>query len=101
MSYGEGVVVIEWPVGLPAKIEDGGNVHNQRSNMLDHFSADTDTFGVNSGSGVFNDAGILVGILVLGANDYTYDSLSGCYRAQRYSNNAGASEDSTYAQHAI
>ncbi|MEC9466871.1 MAG: serine protease, partial [Myxococcota bacterium] len=101
MSYGEGVVVIGFPSGLPAKIEDGGYVQNRRSNVLDYFSANTDTFGGNSGSGVFNDNGVLVGILVRGANDYAYDSTSGCYRAQRYNNNAGASEDSTYAHNAI
>ena len=39
--------------------------------------------------------------LVRGANDYAYDISSECYRAQRYSNNAGVSEDRTYAHHAI
>ena len=90
-----------FPSGIPAKIEDGGIVRSRRASTLDYFTADTDTFGGNSGSGVFNDNGILVGILVRGATDYVYDGGSGCYRANRISSGASASEDSSYAFQAV
>ena len=45
-----------FPSGI-AKIEDGGIVRSRRASTLDYFTADTDTFGGNSGSGVFNDNG--------------------------------------------
>ena len=90
-----------FPSGIPAKIEDGGIVRSRRASTLDYFTADTDTFGGNSGSGVFNDNGLLVGILVRGATDYVYDGGSGCYRANRISSGASASEDSSYAFQAV
>ena len=90
LSNGQGVVVMGFPSGIPAKIEDGGIVRSRRASTLDYFTADTDTFGGNSGSGVFNDNGLLVGILVRGATDYVYDGGSGCYRANRISSGASA-----------
>lgn len=101
VASGEGVVVIGFPSGLPAKIENGGTVQSTRSQTKDYFKATTDTFGGNSGSGVYNAAGVLVGILVRGANDYAYDASAGCYRAEQYGATAPASEDSTYAFNAL
>ena len=101
LSNGQGVVVMGFPSGIPAKIEDGGVVRSRRASSLDYFTADTDTFGGNSGSGVFDDNGLLVGILVRGATDYVYDSGSGCYRVNRISSGTSASEDSSYAFRAV
>ncbi len=63
--------VIGHPSGLPTKVADGAQVCTQKGT---HFSANLDTYGGNSGSAVFNaKTNEVVGILVRGANDYTYD----------------------------
>eukprot|EP00492_Amphilonche_elongata_P000612 TRINITY_DN1355_c0_g1_i1.p1 TRINITY_DN1355_c0_g1~~TRINITY_DN1355_c0_g1_i1.p1 ORF type:complete len:233 (-),score=30.91 TRINITY_DN1355_c0_g1_i1:85-783(-) len=62
---GEGVVMIGMPSGLPMKIDDGGSVFDTRASRLDYFTASTDSFRGNSGSGVFNaDGSKMIGILV-------------------------------------
>jgi hypothetical protein len=70
MAEGAPVTVIGFGSGLPAKIDDGGEVLYPHADLLDYFEATTDTFGGNSGSGVFNEAGEVVGILVRGETDY-------------------------------
>lgn len=66
------LVVIGYPSGLPAKIDDGGVVKKNDNNVF--FLADLDTFGGNSGSPVFNaKTGEVEGILVRGAIDYISD----------------------------
>lgn len=65
------LAVIGFGSGIPAKIDSGGRVLDPRADSLDFFTADTDTFAGNSGSGVFDPATReLVGILVRGATDY-------------------------------
>lgn len=101
MSQGESVTIIGFGSGLPAKIDDGGKVTEARTSTLDYFEATTDSFGGNSGSGVFNTRGEVVGILVNGQNDYTYRS--GCARPQEYpeSGSPNGAEGITYAERAV
>lgn len=68
LSVGDGVTVIGFGSGIPAKIDDGGTI--AENGQTGSFVASTDTFGGNSGSGVFDDNGDMIGILVRGATDY-------------------------------
>lgn len=71
LATGDTLTMIGYPSGLPGKIEDGGTVADPRPATNDFFLANTDSFGGNSGSGVFaRDASAVVGILVRGATDY-------------------------------
>lgn len=64
------LVVIGHPVGLPTKITTGGKVRSLAS--TEFFVADLDTYGGNSGSGVFNlSTGLIEGVLVRGEQDFT------------------------------
>ena len=67
MSQDQSLIVAGYPSGLPLKIDDGGRVRDPRSGTTDFFIANLDTFGGNSGSGVYDAATKqLVGILVRG-----------------------------------
>jgi len=95
------LVVNGYPSGLPLKIDDGANVRDPRAATLDYFVANLDTFGGNSGSGVFDNASKqLVGILVRGEQDYVNDP-AGCARVNVCPNDGCSGEDSTYAFRAI
>eukprot|EP00301_Raphidiophrys_heterophryoidea_P016273 c25831_g1_i1.p1 GENE.c25831_g1_i1~~c25831_g1_i1.p1 ORF type:complete len:332 (-),score=47.70 c25831_g1_i1:157-1152(-) len=66
----QALTVIGFGSGIPAKIDGGGYVIDPRVGKMDYFVASTDTFAGNSGSGVFNSDGVLIGILVRGQVDY-------------------------------
>ena len=73
------VSIIGYGSGLPAKIDDGGVVLDNEGGRFDRFFlASTDSFAGNSGSGVFDAAGRLVGTLSSGAPDYVR-SEQGCF----------------------
>lgn len=78
LDLGAGVGVIGFPSGIPAKIDLGGTVTRNRPTQRDYFQASLDTFGGNSGSGVFTLDGLLAGILVRGEQDYVRDGR--CFR---------------------
>ena len=64
--------------------------------------ATTDTFGGNSGSGVYlADTGEVAGILVRGETDYVLDSNLNCYHVNYCSETGCSGEDSTYVFRAI
>ena len=67
---GSTLAVVGFGSGIPAKIDTGGEVLDDGAPGLVRFSATTDTFEGHSGSGVFNHAGEVVGILVSGETDY-------------------------------
>ena len=91
------VVVHGFPSGLPLKIAGGAKVRDGRAASTDYFVANLDTFGGNSGSGVFRaDTGKLVGILVRGDEDYEADP-SGCTRVHTCSDDGCGGESSSYA----
>jgi len=96
------LVINGYPTGLPLKIDDGANVRDARTATLDFFVANLDTFGGNSGSGVFDDVTKqLVGILVRGETDYVNDPENDCARVNVCPNDGCRGEDSTYAFRAI
>lgn len=101
LPNGTDLVVMGFGSGLPLKIDDGGQVTNARSGTRDWFGANLDTFGGHSGSGVFNDAGEVVGVLVRGEGDYEYSQ--GCGRVRVLPENPapGIEEECTYVARAI
>ena len=63
------LVVIGHPVGLPTKVTTGGTVRSIATSG--YFVANLDTYGGNSGSGVFNlSTGLIEGVLVRGEQDF-------------------------------
>lgn len=93
-----GLLVMGAPSGLPLKIADGAWVRDARAGTLDYFVGNLDTFGGNSGSGVYDlSTGLLAGILVRGETDYVYDAANRCYRVNVCDANGCGGEDSTYA----
>lgn len=87
--------VIGHPSGLPMKITDNGRVRSV-NRELGFFVANTDTYGGNSGSAVFNARNYQIeGILVRGETDFTSDPILGCRVSYRVGNNEGRGEDIT------
>jgi hypothetical protein len=83
LAVGTPLTVIGHPSGLPRKYTGGATVQYVAECQLETlcpadgaawgaYTADLDTFGGNSGSGTFTDAGEIVGILVSGATDFYY-----------------------------
>jgi V8-like Glu-specific endopeptidase len=100
MPAGAQVTVIGSGSGIPFKIDAGGTVRDARSGTLDYFVATTDTFGGNSGSGVYENSGYTVaGILVRGETDYV---TNGSCRVVNVCSESGCrGEDITYVRPAI
>ncbi|MFP2963852.1 trypsin-like serine peptidase [Myxococcus sp. 1LA] len=95
-----GVSVIGSGSGIPFKIDDGGWVRTNRASTLDYFVANTDTFGGNSGSGVYENNGFTVaGILVRGVTDYV--SRGNCNVVNQCTDTGCGGESITYARPAI
>jgi hypothetical protein len=76
-------IMIGFGAGIPMKIDQGGAVDAVRAETLDFFTTNSDAFGGNSGSAVFDSNGTIIGILVAGGSDYIYDEEAGCYRIAR------------------
>jgi len=100
LAVGANVAVIGSGSGTPFKSDSGGSVRDARGSTLDYFIASTDTFGGNSGSGVYETSGYTVaGILVRGATDYV---TSGSCRIVNVCAESGCrGEDITYVRPAI
>jgi V8-like Glu-specific endopeptidase len=100
LATGQNVAVIGSGSGIPFKIDSGGSVRDPRAGVLDFFSASTDTFGGNSGSGVYETASNTVaGILVRGETDYV---VNGSCNVVNTCTEAGCrGEDITYVAPAI
>ncbi len=70
IANGAPIFVIGHPVGLPLKVADDATVKDAKPGEL-YFLANLDTYGGNSGSGVFNArTNKIEGILVRGARDF-------------------------------
>ncbi len=95
VSQGDPVTIIGFGSGIPAKIDNGGFVTNERRSERDYFQATTDAFGGNSGSGVFNADNAVVGILVAGEQDYDYSR--GCGQVAVLPEDGVDGESVTYA----
>jgi V8-like Glu-specific endopeptidase len=71
MAASQPLGMIGTPSGIPFKIESGGRVRNPRAATLDFFTANTDSFISNSGSGIYDLASYtLAGNLTRGQTDY-------------------------------
>jgi len=100
VTVGQGVAVIGSGSGVPYKIDSGGAVRDARSATLDYFVASTDTFGGNSGSGVYDLSWqAVVGILVRGETDYV--SNGSCNIVNVCSESGCRGEDITYVRPAL
>ena len=69
IANGTGIGLIGHPNGIPMKTDTGG-VMTWSSTDLTHFHATVDAFAGNSGSGVFDLTGNMVGVLRGGETDY-------------------------------
>ncbi len=93
-TAGTPLVVIGHPSGLPTKVADGAVI--RRVTNRGYFVANLDTYGGNSGSGVFNEnTGKLIGVLVRGETDFVYDNRKNCFKSNVCSANACRGEDVT------
>jgi V8-like Glu-specific endopeptidase len=100
LAVGANVTVIGSGSGIPFKIDAGGKVRDARTGTLDYFIATTDTFGGNSGSGVYEMSGYTVaGILVRGETDYV--SSGGCTIVNKCTETGCRGEDITYVRPAV
>jgi hypothetical protein len=72
------VAVIGYPSGTPVKVDRGAEVREGRPGLLDYFSLTSDTFEGNSGSGVFDAQGRVVGVFVRGGADFELGPDAGC-----------------------
>ncbi len=89
ISLGEELVVIGHPSGLPMKIADNAQA---RRNRINFFYANTDTYGGNSGSPVFNRRnGQVEGILIRSRAGSDYERRGSCY-VSRYVDYSSARE---------
>ncbi|MEL7370221.1 MAG: serine protease [Myxococcota bacterium] len=97
-AVGTRLIMNGYPTGLPLKIEDGGRVRAAVDNLT--FEATTDSYGGNSGSGVF-DASTrrLIGVLTAGETDYVADSV--CIRSNECTETGCSGETVGYAHRAI
>jgi hypothetical protein len=95
-AVGSALTVIGHPSGLPRKYTGGATISSVFSctgkpytcpssaltggSSFSGYVADLDTFAGNSGSGTFNAAGEMIGILISGGTDYrkALDRASGC-----------------------
>jgi V8-like Glu-specific endopeptidase len=100
LAAGQNVAVIGSGSGIPFKIDSGGSVRDPRAGVLDFFVASTDTFGGNSGSGVYETASNTVaGILVRGETDYVANG--SCSIVNTCTETGCRGEDITYVHPAI
>jgi hypothetical protein len=100
MAAGQNVAVIGSGSGIPFKVDSGGSVRDPRAGVLDFFIASTDTFGGNSGSGVYETAtNTVAGILVRGETDYRANG--SCNVVNTCTETGCRGEDITYVRPAI
>lgn len=93
-KVGDGVYVIGYPSGLPLKYAPGAIVRDASDPVF--FTANLDTFGGNSGSGVFDAATHeLAGVLVRGDTDYVRYEGESCVRAYECPTSGCRGEDVT------
>ncbi|MAF76623.1 MAG: hypothetical protein CME60_00575 [Halobacteriovoraceae bacterium] len=107
-NWGEDLLIIGHPYGLPQKIADGAKV--KTGNLLgvfkpfqtffrkqDFFITNLDSFVGNSGSPVFNqETGLVEGILIEGADDFILDEEEGCQRTAYKKNGNHHAEEKVF-----
>lgn len=94
VQVGQGVFVIGYPSGIPLKYAPGAHVRDISNPGF--FVANLNSFGGNSGSGVYDQAtNKLVGVLVRGDTDYLEDKARKCWRVHYCPKNGCRGEDVT------
>lgn len=94
IATGTSLVMIGHPSGLPTKIAGGATVRNTTRNG--YFVANTDSYGGNSGSAVFNaETGLIEGILVRGETDFEVRPGDSCTQSKVCTNQGCRGEDIT------
>ena len=94
IAEGWQVFVIGYPSGIPLKYAGNARVRDAKDPA--YFVANLDTFGGNSGSGVYDQSSKkLVGVLVRGETDYINDSKAKCMRTKVCPNTGCRGEDVT------
>jgi len=83
VRMGQKIGVIGYPSGLPVKAAFGTNTRVAAGAKNIYFS-NLDTFGGNSGSAIFNEAGEVIGLLIRGATDYRRVKKKNCFKVMRY-----------------
>ena len=101
LTLGSTLTVIGFPSGIPAKIDDGGHVLANDPNRKNTFQASLDTFDSNSGSGVFDEARRLIGILNSGKRDYARRGNCRVVNVLHEADVGADAEKSTYVARAI
>lgn len=80
LGFGEELIAIGHPAGLPQKVSPRAYLRSQNSVS---FIANLDVSENSSGSPVFNlRTGVLEGVLSSGEDDYEFDSVDRCYRSK-------------------
>jgi V8-like Glu-specific endopeptidase len=98
LPAGTPLLMIGSPSGLPVKVDDGGSVRNPQDGA--YFVATTDSFGGNSGSGVWSPASLeVVGILTAGDTDYVQSG--SCQRVNVCSESGCQGEKVLYVSRAV
>ena len=87
VSAGMAIALVGAAAGVPIKIDRGGSVQSLIGEPPVGFKSNLDAFLGSSGSGVFSEEGLLVGVLSKGQNDYALDG--DCYRARQLDDAAG------------
>ena len=107
-NWGENLIIVGHPFGLPQKIADGAKVKSGNFfgvfkpfttffKKQDFFISNLDSFVGNSGSPVFNqETGLVEGILIEGADDFVIDEEANCKRAAHVKNGAHYSEEKVF-----
>ncbi len=95
-KVGDELYIVGHPAGLPTKIAGGATV---RTSLKTYFKANLDSYGGNSGSAVFSAAtNEIVGILVRGETDFSYDKKNQCSRSHRCEDDSCYGEDVTHIE---
>jgi V8-like Glu-specific endopeptidase len=102
LSSQQRVGMIGAPSGIPLKIDSGARVRDPRASTLDFFVATTDSFGGNSGSGVYDlDYHEVAGILVRGDTDYVANGACNIVNSCPETETGCRGEDVTYVGPAL
>jgi Trypsin-like peptidase domain len=101
LARGDSLVSIGTGGGVPAKLDDGGEILDNRAAQADYFVADTDTVKGSSGGGGFDHGLNLAGVLVRGQMDLVPTDAGCNATVQLPDADAGAGEEFTYAHRAV
>ena len=102
MEPGQSIAVLGHGGGLPGKIDESGRVTDSRADTRDFFVANPDAFEGSSGSGVYDGAGELRGVLSRGGSDFDESRPGDCLHVRHVSDDpAAAAEKVTYVARAL